>query len=284
MQVMVSTVGYAMPLTNVNPNLTITFTATTSSVSGSFAGGFPVAITGQGFDDRMTNNINSVSVCGFPCQITSNSQTSIICNAPALVTATSNTKYGLVQPNIVMSNWTTDLGVGWQNVSDHDFSTDYSSSSPTCFIQADFGLNLAIQLQRLKFFPAVKAFAYNFVGSVFEGSNDAITYTTILTLDATTHDGWNFWIPADPTSYPTYRYIRYREGSSNSNCNIAEIQFFGALIYPIDETTSCDVTVNIGGQIQTISNTVTYDDNVQQAQHYLEVKEQILYIVHYILM
>ena len=262
LQVLINTAGYAKLKTGVNPNVTVGLTATTTAVTGSFAGGFPIIITGKGFYDSSSMDFNKISICGFPCLVTSSDPTLITCTAPALITAASQTQYGLVQPSILSGQWTADMEINSQILTDNIFSTGYKSINTNCFIVIDFGEGLNGQLQRLKYFPAVIADSTKFIGSLFEGSNDNITYVSILTLDATTHDDWNIWTPGSQTPYPTFRYIRYREGTSNSNCSLAEIQFYGIIVYGIDGTTTCDVKINIGGQTQTVPNMVTYDSTL----------------------
>lgn len=60
----------------------------------------------------------------------------------------------------------------------------------------------------------------------FQGSNDNQTFTTLFTVDANLHSGWNYYNWEDPNDYPKYRFYRFF-GSSSGACSINEITFTG---------------------------------------------------------
>jgi hypothetical protein len=113
----------------------------------------------------------------------------------------------------------------------------------------DIGVGMQAKIDRFRFFPFLgwKNTVKYTLGSIFEGTNGNpanATWTTLGTFDQTIHSGWN--VIRSSSSAP-FRYIRYRH-TSQSQCNMAEIQLYGIVL--------SSQTPNLSGQ----SATVIYND------------------------
>lgn len=67
--------------------------------------------------------------------------------------------------------------------------------------------------------------AKKILGATFEGSNNGNNWTILATVDQTVHSGWNTLVSTITTPY---RYVRFSH-TSESQCSIAEIEFYGIL-------------------------------------------------------
>lgn len=87
-------------------------------------------------------------------------------------------------------------------------------------------------ISRFSFFPSLNWLnvAQFILYSVFQGSNDGKTWTTLATIDQTVHTGWNVFASKDTSAY---RYIRYLHNST-SKCSLAEIKLYGILYSKVD--------------------------------------------------
>lgn len=145
-----------------------------------------------------------------------------IFSVPKLITTTTQTNLKLTR------NSTIDLGnkvkwgdaTGWQNAFDGQHSTIYGSNNAVCSVGVDIGVNLGVQITRIRYFPNPQwNIAYQYIkGANIQVSNDNTTWTTIATVDQTVHAGWNSFMISNTN---IYRYVRFLH-SSLSKCNIAE--------------------------------------------------------------
>jgi hypothetical protein len=85
-------------------------------------------------------------------------------------------------------------------VDDSLYSTYYTSSTgaTSCYIGWDFGATISVQITKITYNPRIDRANLDFVGSIFQASNDQVTWTNLFTVDATVHGGLNFWRPATP--------------------------------------------------------------------------------------
>ena len=101
-----------------------------------------------------------------------------------------------------------------------DLTTSYYDSNNTeCWLGVDAGANMAIKVDRIRFFPNL---AWDWVNkkilyATFEDSNDMSSWTTLATLIQTIHTGWNVVQSTDQTPF---RYIRFKHNAT-SRCNLA---------------------------------------------------------------
>lgn len=154
--------------------------------------------------------------------VTASGATAII---PPFVTSETQAAYNLAQPQkLTRAQFTiiSDTSATQNNIFDGFLGTTYSSTSNgACFIGADLGSGLVIQLTRVRFFPNSKwLIASNYLlGATLEGSNDNSAWTNLATVDSTVHSGWNI-VPI--SSKNKYRYVRFAH-TSTSKCSLAEL-------------------------------------------------------------
>lgn len=123
----------------------------------------------------------------------------------------------------------------------------------------DAGSGLAIAVSRIRFFPSLTwtNVANKILYSVFEGSNDMTTWTTLATVDQTIHTGWNTLKSSIQTPF---RYVRFSHNST-SNCNISEFELYG-ITYSTSSVSltsqTSDVVYEDGSNSQTFAGAVEY--------------------------
>jgi hypothetical protein len=110
-------------------------------------------------------------------------------------------------------------------VLDGDISTIYGSINASCWIGIDIGTDLAILIQRIRYFPTLNwnNVANMLLEAVFEGSSDKTNWNSLGLADSTIHVGWN---TLEVAAQLSYRYLRMRHNST-SQCNIAEVEVYG---------------------------------------------------------
>lgn len=114
-------------------------------------------------------------------------------------------------------------------------------------------------IDRMRFFPFLtwKNTVKYTLGAVFEGSNDNSNWTNLGTFDQTVHSGWN--VIRSSSSSP-FRYIRFRH-TSQSQCNMAEIQLYGIVLSsqtPSLSSHASTVTYNDGFNSHSFSNSIQF--------------------------
>lgn len=145
------------------------------------------------------------------------------------MTSQTQTAYNLAQPKKLTRGQfsiISDTAASQSNVFDGFLGTIYSStSSSACFIGADVGSGLVVQLTRVRFFPNSRwLIASNYIiGATLEGSNDNSVWTNLATVDSTVHSGWNI-VPISSSN--KYRYVRFAH-TSVSKCSLAELELEG---------------------------------------------------------
>ena len=203
---------------NCASTISVTTTAPTSaSVVSSYNGG-SFAISGSGLSPSGTVKINGVRT-----KLTSVTASGAIAVIPPFVTSETQADYSLARPQkLTRAQFSiiSDTSATQNNIFDGFLGTTYSStSSSACFIGADIGAGLVLQLTRVRFFPNSKwLIASNYLlGATLEGSNDNSAWTTLATVDSTVHSGWNI-VPISSKS--KYRYVRFAH-TSVSKCSLA---------------------------------------------------------------
>lgn len=236
--------GYCQVNNPVNVGLDGAVSATSQSTG--FSGGF-FTITGNNLSPSSYITVNS-----FKGTISSYTSSSVTYNVPPFVTANTQSAFNLAQVAQIDSSLLTITSDQPNNITnasaafDGIITTIYGSPAQQCWILMDIGQGMQAQIDRVRFFPFLdwdNTVNYT-LGSVFEGSNDNANWTTLGTFDQTIHSGWN--VIRSSSSTP-FRYIRYRH-TSQSNCNMAEIQLYGIVL--------SSQTPTLSGQ----SATVIYND------------------------
>lgn len=150
----------------------------------------------------------------------------------------SGTAYGVDPP------WSP--GSEFDKASDGDPATFYDYINGTGgYTGIDLGPGNATPISAIVFTPR-GGFEDRMNGGVFEGSMNGTDYTPIYTING---------IPSGTTAVfvapgPAYRFLRYR-GPSNSYCNIAEMEFYTAVMNVIP-TTPTNLTFGVSGSTLTL--------------------------------
>jgi hypothetical protein len=210
-----------------------------SPTGASFGGGNRLTLTGAGFPASADGV--SVLVCGRPCAVEQSAYAALECIAPALRTPVSNQVFRNVEPSVLEG---TFLGTASNlaALADRDFSTFSTASSAlkdTCVVDFALGANQLASVTRIRFFPRLKFDSLAFRGT-FLVSEDGLVWTTVATIEPSSHSGWNAIQLASATEY--IRYIRYK-GPPNSFCQMAELEYHG--IVADSSSNACTVEVRV---------------------------------------
>ncbi len=123
-----------------------------------------------------------------------------------------------------------------------------------------------MQIEKIRYYLDGSVTKSKYIGGMFVGSNDEITWTLIHEIKDTPHPRWNTANnDCSPLGFATYRYVKWQPSTSDlTACNFLEIEFTGKLVYNADTPDfSCDVelftTSNILMDKQ--SNGVTYSSD-----------------------
>ena len=275
--------GYAQ-ITLSPSDVTVEWTTPTASpttVSSGIAGGAEVTITGNGFPSSSQIDLIDFRACGVEGEVVSTSATQIVVRVPPFITPLSLQTYDLAKVEEIFGTAISDSNpTGAASVSDGVFATYYSSSATNCYIGVDFGANSVGILSKIKYFPQIDIDTTKFYGTQLQGSNDGTTWTgvQVTTTDSTgvsttgaftigysVHNGYNDII-FDETNKPSYRYYRFLGNGTASQCNFAEIQFWGILASSKTPTSltsnTCDGVLTINGKTQTFTGLVNYQSAV----------------------
>jgi len=227
------------------------------TISSSIAGGLQVTLNGNSFSTVASQN--HVTVCGLPATVTAANSNSLTISTPPFTNSITKLRFPtLTAYNLLNGIWTGDVQNLVYKVYDNNERTFYVSSSSSCYIQLDVGNGAVADLTQFTYVPAVGSLTSEFDGTIFDGSNDTSTWTTIYNL-SNTIDAYNFWTPSTPT---TFRYFRVRGNGQPANCNFAEVQFFGYLRSASTDdptvATNCPVVVNVNGASVTSGLIIDY--------------------------
>jgi hypothetical protein len=212
--------GYST-ITGENITITMASSPTGAITTVSYLGGANLTLTGSGFVDVVPAN-NKVTVCGMVAPVVSASSTTLVFSVPPLITAQTQALYGLGKSTAITGSPFGDTAATINLAVDNNTNTFYSStSSSTCYVGVDFGLNTAANISSISFMgnPNWVITSSMIAGAVFEGSNDQNSWTNIFTVDSSVHMGWNYWPNTNPNSV-IYRFIRFRHNST-SYCQLA---------------------------------------------------------------
>lgn len=212
-------------------------------------------------------------MCGNKAVVTAATATTLTVQAPTLVTAVSNTKFKLASNKPMSGNPISDQGETAGSLAfDMSTKTSYSSTSATCYVGLDLGVNVKGSLYSVKYTPNPVVLLNKMRTSVIEGSNDGTSFTAIGDLKLV-HSGINTFVAPAST---LYRFYRIR-GTVTGGCDFSEIAFIGVALNQVAGTldsTQCDVAILSGSAVSTVSNGVSYS---QSATPYLTASN-ILYV------
>lgn len=251
-----------------------TITVASSDISAikqiaSLAGGNILKIVGNGLPDEWKPKENNISVCGISCQVTNFAVNFVECQTKGLLTQAIIQNYNLEKKIVFdQTNYISSSDVASQksNINDGKLNTFYDSPNSGCFVIFDFGEYSVISLESIKYFLALNKPLSNFYGLSLQASLDNSTYIDLFTMNESLKTGWNTWKAS--TDISGYRFIKLVPNDTQvvkSRCNIAEIQFFGAMTYAGSSTlasTECNAVVSLSGTTTILPSAVEYREDV----------------------
>ena len=254
----------------INSNKLITIISSglkgSANITTSYMGGNTLKITGLGFPkDWSIISKTNISICGSLCTVSASDSSSVSCNIPPLLTKSALNNYNLFDSaNNQQTNYDiySDNPVLQRYINDNKLNTFYDSVNVnTCYVTYDFGSNFMLNLTQIQYYPALTKPLSYFYGLKFQASNDNITYNELFSMDQNMKTGWNTW--SSNSSLSPYRYIKIAPNSTQklSRCNIAEVKFYGQLLYSGSSTlasTVCSPVVQLNGSLFTLNTTVAY--------------------------
>jgi hypothetical protein len=103
-------------------------------------------------------------------------------------------------------------------------------------------------LSQVKYFtPTISDKTIMVDNTVFQGSDDGVTYTDLFTVDENLHEGYNYFYWEDPSEQPQYRFYRFY-GPNKFGCFFNEITFSGVETINIeDDTLTCEAKLFVEG-------------------------------------
>jgi len=129
-------------------------------------------------------------------------------------------------------------------------------------VGVDVGANMLASVSRFRFFTNIAwtEAIRMLIDGKFQGSNDrtdATSWVDLAVIAQTVQIGWNTFAS---TSTTPYRYFRFAH-TSQSKCNLAEIQFFGILYQDITVSLTeqaSSVVYNDGFNVETFTPAIRY--------------------------
>jgi len=236
-----------------------------TSIKSSIFGGQTLVISGTGLPNNWTlSNIFNITVCGSVCPILSSISSSVSCQLPPLLTTNVLNTYNLTsESSVQQTNYAifSDNSNSQVYINDNKLNTFYDSANTNCYVIFDFGYNFNLNISTIEYYPTLTRSLISFQGLKFQASNDNNTYVDLFQMDQNMKTGWNSW--SANSSLPSYRYIKLTPNATQniSRCNIAEVQFYGSLIYTGTSTlasTMCNANVQMNGNQVWLNSTVEY--------------------------
>ena len=238
---------------------------TSTAITSSIFGGKSLVISGTGLPPSWAqSNLFNITVCGSLCPVLSSSSSSVTCQIPDLLTMPIITNYNLVnQYSTQQTSFavTSDNAASQNNINDNKLNTFYDSASATCFVTFDFGSSFVLNVSQIQYYPTLTKSIKTFQGMLFQGSTDNSIFKDLFSTDVNMKTGWNTWTANN--SVPLYRYFRMTPNATQTatRCNIAEVRFYGSLLYSGSSTTTstiCPVNAQMNGTQVSLTSTVEY--------------------------
>jgi hypothetical protein len=238
-------------------------TATTSSLSCSFAGGCTYAIESEGLYATLQNSLNSVKVCGSTCTLREDlsTATSAVCEVPKLATTYSVDSYKINESVVLYG---TEFPTGTVLYDSETIVPYEATESTECTFGMTFKEGHVAVLDEAKIFINFLTDKSRYVNKLqFQGSNDNwATHTLLQMFGEEIHEGWNYLNyrehGGDKPSYNSYRFV----GNETNSCKITEFRLHGVEAIANEESTySCTPKIYIGETELTTTtalNSITY--------------------------
>jgi hypothetical protein len=146
-------------------------------------------------------------------------------------------------------------GNGGTNAFDGNLSTYFDSPDASGdWVGLDLGSGVTAGIDQIRYCPRLN-YASRMVGGVFQGANTANFSDAVTLFTVTKAPAYSAFTTVSMSNTTPFRYLRYL-GPSNSNCNVAEIQFDGyssTSTTPPTVATSASVTPNPAGTSANLS-------------------------------
>jgi hypothetical protein len=242
----------------------VTVAAAVTGVSPSaigVGGGAPLTVSGAGFAPDGSGGSNAVVVCGVPCDVTAATGTAITCVPRAVPTAAALDAFRTYEPVVLAG---TPSGTS-PSSAPAAFDGSPETGFRSCTVGLDLGPGTRGLVTRVRFYPRFRATA-QFAGSVFAGSADGATWTTLTTIGGTASvlEGWNYvdlvpggGAPPGPALGATLAPLRYLRwtAATGSDCTGNEVQFIGFPVAAVDAGGRCGVNVTVTAPRNAFSGT-----------------------------
>ncbi len=182
----------------------------------------------------------------------SSSHTEVKCKLSPIVNAESQTQFKIAVDDWIKPKAITDKNGGDGNLTvDGDFNSYYYSSSTSCEIIYDFGLSQKADLKRIQIFPRLNNLS-SLEGSKVYGSQDGSTLVLLFSVNNVIPN-WNVFETSTAGSWK-YRYFHVK----HSECRVAEIKFFGVLVFDISGLSSIQCNISYDPGNKSLLNKVEY--------------------------
>ena len=226
--------------------LTPQITGLVLNKNSSFGGGNYVKIQGLYL---YSNPV--ISICHLGCNIIATSGSEIKCQIPSMRTV------NLLQNHTELMDQSEDLGSSaqlfsdqgssqdWEKVRDQDQETYFTANASSCVIGFDFGVEAKAVIKEVGLSLYGQWNSYNkFLSTSVEASQDNQTWTTLFYL-TNINDNMNYYTVYKASSTLTaYRFIRFNDLSSNTQCKIREFRVLGVLVNKDSAMSSCPLKLS----------------------------------------
>ena len=234
----------------------VTFTQASIPTSNqviSQAGGNPLVLNlDQGYLPSNPSLV-AVKIAGFDCPIEFATRGRISCIIPPL--RLPNLRQ-LATEEFLSGNWIVENANDQPALTfDDNTASSFKGTDNNCFVGIDVGQGLVAEVSQVQFFPRIGMDLSQLYGSVIEGSNDGQAWTVFSTISSSVYEGYNT-ITFAAGSRPLYRYLRWRQASAISKCELAELKFKGTLFSSLSVTNTAIVSVP---NVQVTINGLTKD-------------------------
>ncbi len=243
----------------------VTFTAAATLPQGVAAGDVKFEIDYQ-TQDGATGYPNSSTTDSSALYLVDESD--VIKNLPTVATLIDSTYNRPPATTVAMVDNLGDNNVA--TVSDFRIGTNNAGSGS--YIVFDFKAGNQVNLTSVELAPRQDQYYTRMKGTVVQGSNDGVTWTTLTTAAAGSNQNWQ---TVAVTSNTPYRYLRLYNGNAWYG-NIAEVRFHGSLhgadtTAPVTSATTSPVMPASGWATGTVTVNLSASDAGSAATTYYSV-------------
>lgn len=239
-------------------------TSSSSSLECSFNGGCYLEINAVGLASTLKNSeSSSLTICEETCVLDEDlsSSSTAVCELSSLRTTYSQDTFQITEYGYLSGTLFGSANTQVENVFDDNNLNTNEDWDADCYFGMYFPEGYEGFVNEVKVFLGSTYSKDYFVDYLtFQGSDDGSTYVDLFTLDASIHEGWNYFdfAEGEEASYRFYRFF----GSNSGSCLVNEVHIFGVeVINDSASTYSCTPHLSINDAV-TLLNDVTYDGSV----------------------